>query len=273
MTDQVIPIVARRPVTSAEPEYRELMKYESGQAERDAGAGTHQEPWLNVLDDRERGSPPAIEMAIARAEISRHLRGRALDLGAGTCWATARLSRLPRIDEVVALDNSEQFLTSVGSRVIQACGGNSRKIRFAVGSFNDVPFPAESFDCAFLIAAIRHSLSPLKTLLEARRVLTPGGALLVVEMPSSVLAIRRRRREAIEISRTTGATEVCYTRGELDYLLRHAGFDRLSYYAVEGLSRGRLRRVLRLGLRRLRLEDLLRPPVYVVVARAGREVE
>jgi SAM-dependent methyltransferase len=275
VTEPQIPVVARRPVKPSEPEYRECMKYESEEAEQEAGrvAGSHEEPWLNVLDEREPGSVEAVEMAIGRPEIARYIRGRAIDLGAGTGWATARLSRCPPIETVVALDMSERFLTVVGSRVIQACGGNTGKIRFAVGSFNDVPFPAGSFDCAFLIAAVHHSLSPLKTLLEARRVLRPDGALLVVEMPSPVLAVRRRRRQSIEMSRNTGATEICYTTGELDYLLRHAGFERLSYHPVDGLTRTRWRAILRLGLRRARLENLVRPPVYVVVARQRGEAE
>jgi len=83
-----IRVIARRLVSEAGPEHREMSKYESGEAEAEARAvpGRHDEPWLNVLDEREFGSPPAIEMAIARPEISRHVRGRAIDLGAGTCW-------------------------------------------------------------------------------------------------------------------------------------------------------------------------------------------
>jgi hypothetical protein len=117
------------------------------------------------------------------------------------------------------------------------------------------------------VAAIHHSLSPLKTLLDAGRVLKAGGSLLVVEAPSPVVAIRKRRRQAIELSRTTGATEVCHTRGEIHYILRHAGFDRVSCHPVDSLTRGAVRKALRGCVRRLGLEDALRPPVYVIVAR------
>ncbi len=275
MSFPAIPVIARRLVSETEPEYREMSKYESGEADAEARAvlGRHEEPWLNVLDQRECGSPPAIETAIAHLDISHHVKGRAIDLGAGMCWVTARLSQIPDIEEVVALDMSERFLTQVGSRVIEQCGGDSRKIRFAIGSFNDIPFPAESFDCAFLVAAIHHSLSPLKTLLEAKRVLKPEGALLMIETPSSIVAVRERRRQAIKLSRTTGATEVCYTTGEIDYMLRHAGFDRVSYHPVDALTRGAVRKALRAGLRLLGLEDFFRPPIYVIVARGGQDPE
>lgn len=265
----MIPVIARKPLSAEEPEYRELEKYEFGSADEDARKiqGTHEEPWLNVLEHCEPASPPAIEFALAHPAIRPLVKGYAIDLGAGTCWLTARLSTLFDVDEVVALDMSERFLTQVGSRVIQKRGGRPDKVRFAVGSFNGIPFPAESFDCAFLVAAIHHSLSPLKTLIDARRVLRTGGALILVESPSAVLQIRPNRRRAIEISRATGATEICYTAGELDYLLRHSGFEHVSYYPVDVLTRGVLRRGLRRLLRAARLENLLKPPVYVIVAR------
>jgi SAM-dependent methyltransferase len=267
-TTSAIPVIARRPVSEGEPEYREMSKYESGLADQEARAvpGVHAEPWLNVLDEREFGSPPAIEFAAAHPDVSRFIKGRVIDLGAGTCWVTARLSKIAAVNEVVALDMSEQFLTGVGSRVIGHCGGDVAKIGFAVGSFNEIPFPSASFDAAFLVAAIHHSLSPLKTLLEARRVLKPDGALLMVETPSSILGVRKHRRLALELSRSTGATEFCYTAGEMDYMLRHAGFNRVSYYPVDGFTRGIVRKGLRWCLRALRLENFVRPPIYVIVA-------
>ena len=162
---------------------------------------------------------------------------------------------------------SERFLTEVGSRVIQKRGGRPEKVRFAVGSFNKIPFPTGSFDCAFLVAAIHHSLSPLKTLIEARRVLAGDGPLILVESPSSVVQVRANRQRAIDISRSSGATEICYTAGELDYMLRHAGFERISFHPVDVLTRGVTRRGLRRLLRAARLENLIKPPVYVIVAR------
>lgn len=263
-----IPVIARRPVSDGEPEYREMSKYESGLADREATPlqGGHGEPWLNVLAACEPGSPPALELALTHPSVAPLIAGRAIDLGAGTCWVTARLSTVAAVTEVVALDMSERFLADVGSRVINARGGDARKIRFAVGSFNDIPFPAASFDCGFLVASIHHSLSPIKTLIEARRVLKPGGVLVMVETPSSVLAVRRNRKVSIAISRSSGATELCYTTGELDYLLRYARFERVSYYPVDALTRGATRRALRRGLRALGLEDAVRPPVYLICA-------
>jgi SAM-dependent methyltransferase len=264
-----IPVIARRPIAEDQPEYREMMKYESGSANAEAArqAGPHQEPWLNVLEQCEPGAPPALDFALTDPAVAPLVRGRVIDLGAGTCWVTARLSKLDRVAQVVALDTSERFLTDVGVKVIGHHGGVTEKISFAIGSFNDVPFSAASFDTVCLVAAIHHSLSPIKTLLEAKRVLKPGGTLLVIESPSSVLQIRQRRMHSIAISRSSGATELCYTKGELEYMLRHAGFDALTFHPVAANTRGALRKLLRVGLRAIQIEDQVRPPTYVIVAR------
>jgi SAM-dependent methyltransferase len=266
-----IPVIARRPIAEDQPEYREMMKYESGSANADAArqTGPPQEPWLNVLEQCEPGVPPALDFALTDPTVAPLVRGRVIDLGAGTCWVTARLSKLERVEHVVALDTSERFLTDVGTNVIRHYGGVADKISFAIGSFNDIPFPAASFDTVCLVAAIHHSLSPIKTLLEARRVLKPGGALLVIESPSSVLQIRQRRLHSIAISRSSGATELCYTKGELEYMLRHAGFDAVTFHPVAANTRGPLRKLLRAGLRATGLEDHVRPPTYVIAARQG----
>lgn len=262
-------VVARRPIQIGQPEHREMMHYESGAAEESARAipGAHAEPWLNVLEACEPTSPAAITFALSHPRIRPLLRGRIIDLGAGTCWTTAALSRIDSINEVVALDLSERFLTEVGARVLRQCAADLDKVRFAVGSFNDVPFPSGSFDCAFLVAAIHHSLSPIKTLLEAKRILKDHGTLVLVETPSSLLHIRRDRERALELSRSRAATEICYTKGELHYLLRQAGFDAIAYHPVDALTRGLIRRGMRLCLRACGIEGLVRPPTYVIVAR------
>ena len=106
-----------------------MMKYDSGSAEADAEKipGPSDEPWLNVLATCEPVSPPALEQAIGDPATRSAVRGKIIDVGAGTCWATARLSKLPEVTEVVALDLSEQFLTTVGGRIISKLSGQKRK--------------------------------------------------------------------------------------------------------------------------------------------------
>ncbi len=245
-----------------------MMRFESGLADRSAGviAGPHDEPWLNYLDSTEPHTQPAIELALAHPEIAPRVTGKIIDLAAGICWLVARLSRLDGVEGVLALHLSRNFLTTVGERMIQRFHGDRTKITFAVSSFNRVPFPSTNFDCAFLVAAIRHSLTPIKTLMEAHRLLRPGGTLIVVESPQAVIGLEQAQARGVRISRDTGITTICYTRREHEYMLRQAGFDQVRAYPVARVTRGAVRRVLRGTLRRLGVEDAVRPPTYLFVA-------
>lgn len=71
----------------------------------------------------------------------------------------------------------------------------------------------------------------------------------------------------LELSRSSAATEICYTTGELHYLLQHAGFDAITYHPVDALTRGMIRKGMRRCLRGLGIEGIVRPPTYVIVAR------
>jgi SAM-dependent methyltransferase len=241
------------------PEYVEMMKYESGDADKDAEGvpGVHADPWLNVLDACEPGSPPALREALGDPEFGSRIAGRVIDLGAGTCWATAEVSRLNRVTEIVALDLSARFLTTVGARIIVHHQGRMEKVRFAVSKFDQIPFPNEYFDCVMLIAALHHAIAPLLVLLESRRVLRLGGILLVIEQPAAVLGISRRRKSGLTLTAASGATEIAYTRGELDYLLACAGFGQRKFKAVGMFSKNPLKSFARRTLRGLGLEDLV----------------
>lgn len=269
-----IPLLRGAVPGPGDPEHRERQKYESGAAEEEVRStiGPGPEGWLEVVKRCEPGSLLSLDFVLEHPELSARVRGRVIDLGAGTCWATARLSRHRGVEEVVALDLAAGFLTRIGSGVIRATGGDPGKIRFAESSFERTPFAAGSFDAAFLIAALHHSLAPLKVLLEARRLLAPGGLLVVVENPGSVLGIGRQRRLGLELSRQTGATEIAYTRGEIAYLLAHAGFDRITFHPVGGFSSNPLKRWARRLLRRLGLEHLVLAVGYVIVAEPCKDL-
>jgi SAM-dependent methyltransferase len=260
-------LVEARP-SPDDPEFREYSKYESGDADKDAlaVAGPHAEPWLNVLAHHEPGTRPTLDAILADPELGPRVRGRVLDLAAGTCWASATLSRLPRVSEVVALDLSPRFLTTVGPRMIRALEGCPEKIAFAACSFERVLFPADHFDVVLVSAAIHHALAPLKVLLEARRVLRNGGLLILIENPTSIIGLARARRSAIATTRESGATEIAYTRGELAYLLAHAGFEDASFTPHGALSRNPLKRWLRLVLRTIGVEHVLVSVNYAITA-------
>ena len=136
-----------------------------------------------------------------------------------------------------------------------------------MSSFNDIPLDSDYFDCAFLIAAIHHSVTPLRTLLEVLRVLKPNGSLLVIEATSSVMGIRKARQNGHKITTESGATEIAYTRGELEYMLVHAGFKEIKFHPVDDLTRNPVKLAIRKMLRAAGWEDLLLTVTYFIHAK------
>jgi len=248
-----------------------MLKYESGYANELVAKlpGRHQEPWLNALDLWEPGSPVTLAKTLQNPAMASAIRGRVLDVAAGCCWATARLSQVESVQEVVALDLSKGFLTSVGDRIISELSGDRSKIRFAVSSFNMIPFEDEYFDCAFFIATLHHSESPIRTLKEICRVVKTGGRLFLVEHLHPLIRLRAVREQALRLSRASGFTELPHSRPEMEYWLRYSGFDQVTFHADDAMVRSRLKCWLRKAVRLLDLEHVLLPTQYIVEAKKG----
>jgi SAM-dependent methyltransferase len=260
--------------TEHELEYSEYLQYEDGRADRAAAAvpGPYAEPWQNVIAAYEPGSQPQLEQLLAHPRLGPRVRGRVLDLGAGTCWATARLSRVPSVEEVTAVDLAPSFLAGTGNRMLEICGAERAKIRLVASTFERVPRPDATYDTMFLIAAIHHALAPIKVLREAFRLLKPTGTLFVLETPALPWLIRARRNQGIQISRATRTTEIAYTRGELEYMLRCGGFVIDEIVPSEDLSPRLPQRWARRTLRALGLEKRLMTVAFIFAARRDPEM-
>lgn len=118
-----------------------------------------------------------------------------------------------------------------------------------------------------MIAAIYHSVTPLRTLAEASRLLKPNGSLIIVEQPFSVVGIQRGRELQYQNTLESGATELAYTRGELEYMLRHSGFKDITFHAVDSLTKNTLKRLVRKALRLIEVEHLFLPVTYLIHAK------
>lgn len=261
-----IPVIRGRMPNTWEREYREFQHYDTGQAESEAKAigGTAAEPWVEVIRTHEPSAFPAVERLLADARLRAKIRGSVIDVGAGTCFLSAKVSQLPAVEKVFAVDLSEKFLMSTGTRILEHFGAAMEKMTFVATDFNEIPLPAESVDTAFIFAAIHHSLSPIKTLQEVARVLKPGGTIFILENPKSVIGIRKARLASLALS--SEATEIVYTRGELEYVIANANIGRCDALRWDVLSRPGLRRWVRTIVRALGLEDvLINPPNYLFV--------
>lgn len=245
-------------------EHKEKMNYDNPGVDEEVKncRGPFQEPWLNAVHQHEPASMPGFERITGIKLFRDRIRGKVLDVGAGTCWLSAKLSLLPEVEEVYALDLSENFLSRVGTRVLKSLSADMKKISFLISDFNDIPLEEGVLDCAFLFASLHHSLSPIKTLQEISRCLKRTGSIFVFENPPSVLNIRKTRERTLAISEKV--TEICYTRDELIYLMKAAQIGEVKTYPLDILSRPGWRLLIRKVLRRFDIEHLfLNPPTYL----------
>ena len=104
-----------------------------------------------------------------------YLRGRVLELGCGTGSLQRALARELGSEPVVGLDASPQML-ALTRRKLAASGQSYRLVRAVAQA---LPFPGTSFDSIVATFPSEYIIDPA-TLAELRRVLRPGGRVVVV---------------------------------------------------------------------------------------------
>lgn len=97
------------------------------------------------------------------------------DLGCGTGQTTEALA--PFVAKVIAVDGSDPMLAAAGERL-----ASFDNVELRQGALEKLPLEDGRLDAAVLFLALHHLPEPARVLAEARRVLAPGGRLLVVDM-------------------------------------------------------------------------------------------
>jgi ubiquinone/menaquinone biosynthesis C-methylase UbiE len=126
-----------------------------------------------------------VELAEPRAD------DRVVDLGAGT--GLVALALAPRVQDVVAVDLSERMLERLDDR---AATDGVRNLRTLEADLRQLPLEDESATLVVSNYAFHHLDDAGKELAlsEARRVLTPGGRLVICDMMFSLSLEPRDRR-------------------------------------------------------------------------------
>lgn len=94
-----------------------------------------------------------------------------LDLGCGAGYGTAELAATARL--AVGLDRDAATLAQARRRY------RSPRLAWAAGQAEALPFPGSAFDLICCFQVIEHLADPARFLSEAKRVLAPGGRLLL----------------------------------------------------------------------------------------------
>lgn len=149
------------------------------------------------------------------AAVLPHLRGRVLDVGCGTNELLLRYRR-----------DSEQpgAIDSVGIDVFDWPGAD-----LLVEDSSDLPYNDASFDTVAFVASLNHIPNRQEVLRECRRLIRPGGMVIVTMLPprlSWAWHQVRRPWDADQIERGMQPGEVYgLTRADVDELLTDAGFQ------------------------------------------------
>lgn len=100
------------------------------------------------------------------------------DIGCGEGDLTLLLARFAK--RVVAVDLSSQMLRVVQERSAEA--GVSRRVAVERGDLEKLPLDSGSMDTVFVSQVLHHAARPEKALIEAARILKPGGRLILLDL-------------------------------------------------------------------------------------------
>jgi demethylmenaquinone methyltransferase/2-methoxy-6-polyprenyl-1,4-benzoquinol methylase len=109
----------------------------------------------------------------------------ALDVAGGTGDLAAGMARQVGEDGLVVLSDINAAMLGVGrDRLLDR--GLMRNVRFSIANAECLPFADESFDCVTIGFGLRNVTDKPAALASMRRVLKPGGRLLVLEFSKPV---------------------------------------------------------------------------------------
>jgi ubiquinone/menaquinone biosynthesis C-methylase UbiE len=177
--------------------------------------------------------------SIVRQRVAEEGRlGQLAEFGCGTGFYTEVLAG--KADSVVATDVSPRMLALAEKRIRAA------NVTFQVEDCQETSLPDEAFDTAF-ISLVIHFTQPEKTLTEMRRILKPGGMLIISNLdPASLNSLDRVRclirilyygLTRYRVKPPKGFGKNLVTEKQLCNLLGKAGFEVISTETIKDTSR------------------------------------
>lgn len=180
----------------------------------------YEELWRRLPEDV---APPDFERRLRFLMSEVRAEDRALDLGCGTGEFAARLAEVCRA--ALGVDVAEGALSRARAR---HPGVDFRLVPID----GPLALPDNSFDLVWTSEVIEHVADTAKWLSEARRVLAPGGRLLLTTPSHGRLRLALGGIE--RYSDPLGDHLHLYTQASLGSLLREFGFGEVSVRAVGG---------------------------------------
>jgi ubiquinone/menaquinone biosynthesis C-methylase UbiE len=145
---------------------------------------------------------------------------RLLEVGSGTGVVTALMADLPGVAEVVGADPSPGLVERAR---VRAPG-----VRFDVADGRSLPYADAAFDAVVFACTLCHVPGPEKALAEARRVLVPGGRLLVYDGDYATTTVATSADDPLQRCADAAMAAIVHDRWlvrRVRGLVRQAGFS------------------------------------------------
>jgi ubiquinone/menaquinone biosynthesis C-methylase UbiE len=156
------------------------------------------------------------ELGRIRAGLVADLAGDVLEIGAGT---GLNLPHYEHAAKVVAVERDP----SMARRLRKRAAESSIPVEVVSGSAESLPFPDESFDTAVITFVLCSVADPGHALAEVRRVLRPGGRLILLEHVRGEGRLARWQDRLTPIHRRVAGN--CHLNRETRNAVAAAGFD------------------------------------------------
>lgn len=119
-------------------------------------------------------------LRLLKEEFKYELKGAGIDLASGNLWSTKPILRSGQVNTLYCLEYSKHRLLKLGPKVLEHYGIPKDRIVLVMGSFYELRLKDNALDFVFMSQAFHHADRPDDLLLEIRRVLKPGGAVIII---------------------------------------------------------------------------------------------
>jgi demethylmenaquinone methyltransferase/2-methoxy-6-polyprenyl-1,4-benzoquinol methylase len=141
----------------------------------------------DLMNDLMSGGLHRLWKRFALSQTGLRPGGRALDVASGTGDLGVGLARRVGSGGLAVLtDINREMLSRGRDRLLDA--GFARNVAFVIANAECLPFPDRSFDCVTIGFGLRNVTDKVKALASMRRVLRPGGRVLVLEFSTPQVA-------------------------------------------------------------------------------------
>lgn len=180
--------------------------------------------WLKLLQEE---LPKLVPFLQKKCGVQ--FQGRILEIGSGSAWFSAELSKLPRVVEIMATDFSPRVLKEHAPKVFAILKAKTAKITRMPADFHQLTFHDNHFDFVVCSGVLHDATNIVQVLREAKRVLKPGGSIVAIREPVWPLVKIKSRTKALEQLLSKGINERFYTLSDYQEFFRQASIPMVSH--------------------------------------------